>query len=339
MVLVNEILSQIVQVDRPMNWGTLATLKPYPNFIVDQDVEALKKAIDAKGVDEATIVRILSNRSREQRVLITKAFNKHSKMDLETSLKKKLSGYLENVILTLLKSPAQIGAQELKGSMKGLGTDEATLIEILATRSNKELHEIDAAYKEEFQKDLEKDIVADTSGRFQKLVLALAKGTRETNSNVINYELIEEDAMDLHRAATQKKPPDFDAWIPILTERSQNHLNRVFKLYKVYSSCDITETIKKQMKGNDEKGFLALVQSIQNTPEYLADRLQSSMKGLGTRDQTLTRLLVSRCETDLLSIRAEFRKKYGKSLYSAIRDDTKGDYQCALLGLCRAEDM
>ncbi|XP_048476334.1 annexin A2-like [Rhincodon typus] len=242
-------------------------------------------------------------------------------------------------MLTLLKSPAMLDAQELRDSMKGLGTDEDTLIEILATRPNRQIQEIKTLYKEEFQKDLEKDITSETTGRFQKLLLALLKGQREANSNVINYELIEEDAKALYAVASQKKNPDFDAWIPILTERSQNHLNRVFKLYKIYSSMDIMDTIKKQMKGDDEKGFIVLVQNIQNMPEYFAERLYDSMKSLGTRDKILTRVLATRCEIDLLSIRAEFRKKYGKSLYSAIQADTKGDYQCALLGLCRAEDL
>ncbi|XP_072404862.1 annexin A2-like [Chiloscyllium punctatum] len=226
MVLVNEILSQIVQVDRPMAWGSLATLKPYASFNVDEDVDTLKKAIDAKGVDEASIVRILSNRTLEQRELIAKAFEKKFKTTLETVLAKKLSGYLENTMLTLLKSPAALDAKELKDAMKGLGTDEDTLIEILATRSDRELQEIKVVYKEEFQKDLEKDIEAETTRRFQKLLLALLKGRRDANSNVINYELIEDDAKALYAVASQKKNPDFDAWIPIVTERSQNHLNR-----------------------------------------------------------------------------------------------------------------
>uniref|UniRef100_UPI00398E6FA7 annexin A2-like n=1 Tax=Pristiophorus japonicus TaxID=55135 RepID=UPI00398E6FA7 len=194
MVLVNEILSQIVHVDRPMSWGTLATLKPYPSFFVDEDVEALKKAIDTKGTDEATIVRILSNRSWEQRQLITEAFQKRFNLDLDTTLKKKLSGYLEYTMLSLLKSPTLSDAQELKNAMKGLGTDEQTLIDILVTKSNVELRELSTVYKEEFQKDLEKDIAADATGRFQKLLLTIVKGNRDVNSNIINYELIEEDA-------------------------------------------------------------------------------------------------------------------------------------------------
>ncbi|GCC42518.1 hypothetical protein chiPu_0026560, partial [Chiloscyllium punctatum] len=51
-------------------------------------------------------------------------------------------------MLTLLKSPAALDAKELKDAMKGLGTDEDTLIEILATRSDRELQEIKVVYKE-----------------------------------------------------------------------------------------------------------------------------------------------------------------------------------------------
>lgn len=338
MVLVNEILRQIVEVDRPMNWGGLATLKPYANFFVDEDVKGLKKAMDAKGVDEAAIVKILSNRSWDQRQLIAKAFEKQYNMDLAEALKKKLSGYLENVMMCLLRAPEKQDAQELKQAMDGLGTDEDSLIEVLVTRSNRELQLITQTYARDFGKPLEQALRGEVKGRLLTLLLTLLKGQREDDSNIINYELIEEDARHLHTIASQKKP-DFDSWIPILTERSQNHLNRVFKLYKVYSGQDISETVRKLMKGDEEKGFLALVQSIQNTPEYVADRLHLSMKNLGTKDGILTRLLVAHCEKDLLSVRAAYKNKYGKSLYSTVRDDTKGDYQTALLGLCRGEDL
>lgn len=36
-------------------------------------------------------------------------------------------------------------------------------------------------------------------------------------------------------------------------------------------------------------------------------------------NQTLMRILISRSETDLLSIRAEYKKKFGKSLYSSLQ--------------------
>lgn len=41
------------------------------------------------------------------------------------------------------------------------------------------------------------------------------------------------------------------------------------------------------------------------------------MQGLGTRDNTLIRIMVSRSEIDMLDIREVFRTKYEKSLQAA----------------------
>lgn len=43
------------------------------------------------------------------------------------------------------------------------------------------------------------------------------------------------------------------------------------------------------------------------------------VKGAGTDDHTLIRVLVSRSEVDLLNIRKEFRKNFAASLYSMIK--------------------
>ncbi|NWS19970.1 ANXA2 protein, partial [Pachyramphus minor] len=62
------------------------------------------------------------------------------------------------------------------------------------------------------------------------------------------------------------------------------------------------------------------------------------LQGKGTRDKVLIRIMVSRCEVDMLKIKSEFKRKYGKSLYYFIQANTKGDYQRALLNLCGGED-
>ena len=57
------------------------------------------------------------------------------------------------------------------------------------------------------------------------------------------------------------------------------------------------------------------------------------MEGLGTRDDDLIRLTVSRCEIDLENIKTEYETLYGKKLVDEVKSETSGDYQKGLLTL------
>jgi len=57
--------------------------------------------------------------------------------------------------------------------MKGLGTNEAALIEVLGPRTNEELQLIQKTYTSEIKRDLIKDIKDETSGHFEDALVSL----------------------------------------------------------------------------------------------------------------------------------------------------------------------
>lgn len=113
-------------------------VKVYPNFEVQWNALNIEMTIKTKGVDDVTIVNILSNHGNEQRQNIAFTYQR-TKKELTSALKSALSSHLETVILGLLKIHAQYDAFELKASMERLRTDADSLTEIICSRTNQEL--------------------------------------------------------------------------------------------------------------------------------------------------------------------------------------------------------
>uniref|UniRef100_A0A8C6UVR8 Annexin n=1 Tax=Neogobius melanostomus TaxID=47308 RepID=A0A8C6UVR8_9GOBI len=321
----------------PIQKGFRGTIQDYPGADPLKDSEVLRKAMKGFGTDEQAIIDLLGSRSSKQRVACLKAFKTAYGKDLIKDLNSELSGDFRKLVMAMMKTPTQLDAYEIKNAIKGAGTDEACLIEILSSRSNAEIKEISRVYKEENKKKMEDAITSDTSGHFRRLLISLAQGNRDEREHV-DVSLAQQDAQALYAAGENKLGTDESKFNAILCARSKSHLRAVFTEYQRMCGRDIEKSIDREMSGDLESGMLAVVKCIKNTPGYFAERLYKSMKGAGTKDTTLIRIMVSRSEVDLLDIRKEYVKNYGKSLYTHISGDTSGDYKKLLLKLCGGND-
>nr|XP_028574135.1 annexin A6 isoform X2 [Podarcis muralis] len=313
------------------------SVKDYPDFDANQDAEALYNAMKGFGSDKEAILELITSRSNKQRHEICQAYKALYGKDLIADLKYELTGKFERLIVGLMRPLEYFDAKEIKDALKGIGTDEKCLIEILASRTNQQIRALVEAYKDAYERDLEEDVVADTSGHFKKMLVVLLQGTRE-DDDVVSEDLVQQDAQNLLDAGEAKWGTDEAEFIYILGSRSKQHLRMVFDEYLKISGKPIEVSIRGELSGDFEKLMLAVVKNIRSTAEYFADRLFKAMKGLGTRDNTLIRIMVSRSEIDMLDIREIFRTKYEKSLHHMIESDTSGEYKKALLKLCGGDD-
>uniref|UniRef100_A0A3Q0SRL9 Annexin n=1 Tax=Amphilophus citrinellus TaxID=61819 RepID=A0A3Q0SRL9_AMPCI len=307
------------------------------NFKVEEDVSALRKAIEGVGTNEKTLIEVLTQRSNAQRQLIAKAYEKATGRTLIADVKGDTHGDFEDLLVALVTPPALYDCREIINAMKGAGTTESTLTEIFASRSNRQIKEMAEAYLAETGRSMSQGLQSEVSGDYRSALLILAEGKRDENTNVDTAKA-KADAQALYAAGEKKWGTDEAKFIDILCHRSIPQLRQTLTEYKNISKKTLEESIKSEISGNLETLLVTIVKCVMNVPAYFAEQLFESMKGAGTTESILTRILVSRSEIDLADIKAAFKKLYGCSLYSRLESEVSGDYGKTLKSLCGQGD-
>uniref|UniRef100_A0A7N6BHD8 Annexin n=1 Tax=Anabas testudineus TaxID=64144 RepID=A0A7N6BHD8_ANATE len=307
------------------------TIVPYEDFDVVADIKAIRKACKGFGTDEQAIIDILANRSSDQRQEIKKAYFEKYDDELVDVLKSELTGNFEKAILAMLDLPVIYAVKELRKAMKGPGTDEDVLVELLCTATNAfHLHCVLFSVHE---RDLEADIEGDTSGDVRNLLTALLQGIRDESYDV-DEDLAEQDATALFEAGEGCFGTDESTFTHILAARNYLQLQATFKIYEQLSGTEILDAIENETSGTLKKCYTALVRVAKNPQLYFARRLNDAMKGAGTDEDTLIRIITCRSEYDLETIKEMYLEKYDVSLKDALRDECSGDFKRLLLAIC-----
>jgi hypothetical protein len=167
-----------------------------------------------------------------------------------------------------------------------------------------------------------------------KLLLAFARGNRPEGSNVDRHIALN-DAHQLHRVCSGKMGNE-DTIIRILSTRSCAQLTATFNYYHQHYGHDFEKALKKDKKdkaGEFEKALWVALDCLRERAKYFAQELSTALGEEGTDDDTLIRVIISRCEIDMQYIKLEFANESKRSLDQAIGRNTSGNYRNFLLTL------
>jgi hypothetical protein len=175
----------------------------------------LEQALHQTDADEETIMDALTLRSSSQIQEVRKAYSTSFGADLCDAIKSLVPDIqTRELFVGLCYSPAEFDAYELHKAIDGEGTTEATLIEILVTRTNRQIIAIKEAYFRLYHSELERDIAGDTSGDLKSLLLALAKPSRDETDKTDRAQA-DKDANILYDAGENYNP--LGSWFPFGT--------------------------------------------------------------------------------------------------------------------------
>ena len=324
---------------KPLITTPRGTIKPHKDFDEEAATGQAKKLHRSlqKPVNMATVIGILTKYTLEERKYLEDVYNVQFDEPLVSALRRESSANLQATLLALLQWENQFLASWTRRAMKGVGTDEKTLIEIFCGRAQSEVQNVVKAYQRLHGRALEAELRSELSGDFRQLILGLVQLGRD-EQEVVGDNRARQLAIELHAAGEARRGKDAAVFVRIFCETGCALLRRVFELYPEVSAKgnSIEKAIRSEFGGDMKTGLLTMVQCISDQPAYFAEKLYRAMRGLGTDDDALIRILVSRSEIDLENVKEKYQLMYGKSLAAAVADDTSGDYRKCLLAIIKS---
>lgn len=309
-----------------------------PFVDTSMEAEALRKAMKGFGTDEKAVIRVLSKLDPVQMFSVRNTYNQRFMRDLLRDLEKETSGDFREALLACARGPLQQDAHTLFHAMRGVGTKESDLNDVLCGRTNADVHAIRAEYRKMFNKDLEADLRGDLSAGTETLFVMLAAGTRHEESTPIIPQNIEQATTELQNAmGTGPVGLNKNAVhaCQVLSQRSDGELRAIADTYQRRYHQSLTKAIDSKFSGHMKDALHLTLTRALNKPMAEAELLEDSMSGVGTHDRHLIDRVV-RVHWDRgfkEAVKQAYRAKYGKDLRKRIEGETRGDYERMLVAM------
>jgi len=285
----------------------------------------LRNAMKGLGTNEAKLVEVIGPRTNEELRLIDQTFTQEIKRDLIKDIKSETSGHFEDALVSLLTDRYELDAMLVEKAVKGLGTDEDLLSEVLCTRTPAELKLISEAYMRLYKKDMAARVYSDVSGDLLKVYRTVLTSPRENNKP---DSQLESDVKALYAAGEGKWGTNEKAFIDIIAASSRQYCEKLFFAYAKVHGKSLDKAITNEMGGDTGRALALLVTPLDIV---FARKFHESMVGAGTRDTMLIRLVCTQKGRGLKCVNNRFLQDHQKNLYKWVESETSGDYRKILL--------
>jgi len=218
-------------------------------------------------------------------------------------------------------------AKKLNKAMKGLGTDEKSLNEVMGNRTKAQLLEIAKVYEQEYKTTLIKDIKGDTSGDYERLLVGLLSTIPQAKCALLKFAT--KGAGTAEKYLIDVYAPSSNAEI---LDVYQHDPTAIAAVLNDISNGDFDKVIKTLMKAKRDESPHVNDSEVAKVAEQF---YKAGEAKLGTDEDTFTAIICGHSVEFLKQLSKVYAEKHKHTLEQAIKKETSGHYEDILIGLTK----
>ncbi|XP_073829571.1 annexin B10-like [Musca autumnalis] len=224
---------------------------------------------------------------------------------------------------------AAADAAALRDAMKGLGTNEQEIIDILTARSNAQRQQIKEKYLSEYDCDLIEDLKSELGGIFEEVIIALMMPP------------VEYMCKQLHKAM-EGMGTDDSTLVEILCTKSNEEMAEIVQCYEDMYDRPLAEHLCSETDGHFRRLLTLIITGVRD-PVGIVDTEKAKQQAeqlynagedkLGTDEEVFNRILAHGSFAHLRLVFEEYKELSGQTLEQAIEHEMAGEMHEAMMAI------
>ena len=285
-----------------------------------------------KKIDEETIVTILSTTSNLDRQIIRLFYKKKFPNLIQKDIQTQLSGDFGKLVLNLFDLPYEYDARELHRSLTSFSKDEKAIIEIIITRPRSHLTLVQKIYKKFYNVSLKNDILNLSDKTFSEFLITILASNRPSGLTLKQNDAYN-IAKDIIKNGVKQYGKNVNLFKQVFVDRSREDLIMISRAFYDLYKKNLYDVIDNEISGTNKKLIKDILFGLITPAQWFAKKAYKAMKGAGTDEKTLNRVIVSRAEIDMEDIRDYYFRDRNTDLRNDIDGDCSGAYGQLLMNL------
>ena len=235
----------------------------------------------------------------------------------------------KNIVTLLFYNYYELDARILHKAFKEGKRDEKAIVEVFASRPYWFLQYVDEEYKRIYGISLKDDIAKEKKSDLITFLLCILNTPRSTHNIIKTEKQAGDAAQEIIIKGLKKYGTDVELFKGLFVKRSREDLIMISREFRNMDKKkrNLYDAVNDACPKTTRELLKAIIYAVVIPSHYFAHLLKKSIEGLGTDEETLNRVLVTRHEIDMEFIRNYYKVETKRELIDDIKGDTSGIYE------------